>query len=107
MIVVVAEGDDAGNALQVAKRVAEVSEFTDTRVAVIGHLQRGGSPTAFDRVLAGRMGVRAVEALLAGEAGKMVGVRGLELVLAPLSDAWEQRGRFDPEYSRIARVLSV
>lgn len=107
MIVVVAEGDDAGNALLIAKQVADVSEFKDTRVAVIGHLQRGGSPTAFDRVLASRMGVRAVEALIEGETGKMVGVRGLDLVLRPLAEAWENRTRFDPELLRISRVLSV
>jgi len=107
MIVVVAEGDDAGNALLIAKQVADNSEFKDARVAVIGHLQRGGSPTAFDRVLASRMGVRAVEALLEGETCKMVGVRGSGLVLRPLADAWEERTRFDPDLLRVSRVLSV
>lgn len=106
-IVVVAEGDDAGDALMIAKKVAETSEFTDTRVTVIGHLQRGGSPTAFDRVLASRMGVRAVEALLEGEHGKMVGISNQHMVLRPLSEAWECRTQFDPGLLRVARVLSM
>lgn len=107
MIVVVAEGDDAGNAIEIARQVAAMSEFKDARVTVIGHLQRGGTPTAFDRVLASRMGVRAVEALITGEAGKMVGVSGIDLVLRPLSEAWECRTQFDPRLLRVARVLSV
>lgn len=107
MIVVVAEGDDAGNALEIAREVSEKSEFKNTRVTIIGHLQRGGSPTAFDRVLASRMGVRAVEALLDGETGKMVGIRNLAMVLCPLSEAWENRTEFDPDLLRVARVLGT
>jgi 6-phosphofructokinase 1 len=107
MIVVVAEGDDAGNALEIAKQVAENSEFKHSRVTIIGHLQRGGSPTAFDRVLASRMGVRAVEALLDGETGKMVGVSNLAMVLCPLSEAWEHRTEFDPELLRVSRLLAT
>ncbi|MBI2422490.1 MAG: 6-phosphofructokinase [Candidatus Hydrogenedentes bacterium] len=107
MIIVVAEGDDAGDALEISRGVAEKSEFKDTRVTVIGHLQRGGSPTAFDRVLASRMGVRAVEALLERESGKMVGVSGQHTVLRPLSEAWECRTRFDPGLLRVAHILSV
>jgi 6-phosphofructokinase 1 len=106
-IIVVAEGDEAGNAITVAQRIAEASEFKDYRVVVIGHLQRGGRPSAFDRLLASRMGVRAVEALLEGEAGKMVGIRANEIVLAPLSHAWEQRSSFDPRLAREARILAT
>jgi 6-phosphofructokinase 1 len=106
-IVVVAEGDDAGNAIQIAKQVADISEFKDVRVAVIGHLQRGGSPTAFDRILASRMGVRAVEALIEGETGKMVGISNQHMMLRPLSEAWDCRTQFDPELLRVAHVLSV
>jgi 6-phosphofructokinase 1 len=106
-IVVVAEGDDAGNALEVARKVAEISEFTDARVSVIGHIQRGGSPTAFDRVLASRMGLAAVEALLEGATGKMVGIDNQNMVLRPLSEAWESRTQFDPKLLRLARILSI
>ncbi len=107
MIVVVAEGDDAGDAIAIARQVAEVSDFKDARVTVIGHLQRGGSPTAFDRVLASRMGVAAVEALIEGETGKMVGISREHMVLRPLSEAWDCRTQFDPKLLRVARILSV
>jgi 6-phosphofructokinase 1 len=106
-IIVVAEGDEVGGASAIAAKVAEQSEFKDNRVTVIGHLQRGGSPTAFDRVLASRMGVRAVEALLEGEAGKMVSVSGQNMLLRPLAEAWELRTRFDPGLLRVAHVLSI
>ncbi len=107
MIVVVAEGDDAGDAHKIAQQVAETSEFKDTRTTVIGHLQRGGRPTAFDRVLATRMGLRAVEALLENETNKMVGIVKQELVLRPLSDSWEQRAPFDPKLLEVMRVMAT
>ncbi len=106
-IVVVAEGDDAGNAIEVAKKVSEISEFKDSRVVVIGHLQRGGAPSAFDRILGSRLGIRAVEALIEGETGKMVGVCGNNVTLRPLSEAWEFRTQFDPNYMRIAHILAT
>jgi len=107
MIVVVAEGDDAGNALEIMRKLAEISEFKDARATVIGHLQRGGSPTAFDRVLASRMGVRAVQALMAGETNCMVAIQGTRLALLPFSVAIDQRSLFDPELVQVARVLAV
>ncbi len=106
-IIIVAEGCQYGGAMELAKRVNGQSEYKDNRVTVIGHLQRGGSPTAFDRVLASRMGVHAVEALLQGERGKMVSVSGQQLLLRPLSDAWELRTQFDMDLLRVAHVLSV
>ncbi|HOZ45154.1 MAG TPA: 6-phosphofructokinase [Candidatus Hydrogenedentes bacterium] len=106
-IVVVAEGDDAGNAITVSKQVQELGDFPNVRVAVIGHLQRGGSPTAFDRILASRLGLKAVEALVDGESGKMTGISGNRVVLRPLSEAWEHRTQFDPAFLRVARVLST
>ena len=105
-IVVVAEGDDAGNAIDIAKHVSENSEFEDSRVVVIGHLQRGGSPSAFDRILASRLGMRAVEALLEDETGKMAGISANHVVLRPLSEAWECRTQFDPSFLRVAHVLA-
>ncbi|MCF6285227.1 MAG: 6-phosphofructokinase [Candidatus Hydrogenedentes bacterium] len=107
MIVVVAEGDDAGNALEIAQKVANISEFKNTRVTIIGHLQRGGSPTAFDRVLASRMGVRAVEALLEGESGKMVGIRNQHMILCRLSEAWKSHTQFDPKLLNVLRILGT
>ncbi|MCX5771035.1 MAG: 6-phosphofructokinase [Candidatus Hydrogenedentes bacterium] len=106
-IVIVAEGDDAGKAIDVAKKFADASEFKDFRVAVIGHLQRGGAPSAFDRILACRLGVGAVEALLDGQTGMMMGLIGNKVELRPLSEAWEKRTRFDPTFVRVARVLAT
>ncbi|MBI5094535.1 MAG: 6-phosphofructokinase [Candidatus Hydrogenedentes bacterium] len=106
-IVIVAEGDEFGNAYEIAKRVGEQSEFTDSRCVVIGHLQRGGSPTAFDRVLASRLGLLAVEALLDGETGKMAALVSSTPVLRPLSEAWETRNQFDPSLLRVAHILAV
>jgi 6-phosphofructokinase 1 len=106
-IVIVAEGDDAGHAIDIAKKFADASEFKDYRVAVIGHIQRGGAPSAFDRILACRLGVRAVEALLDGQTGMMTGIVGNNVELRPLSDAWEKRTRFDPALLRVARVLAT
>lgn len=106
-MVVVAEGDEAGNAFEIARMVAEASEFKDSRVVVIGHLQRGGRPTAFDRVLASRLGVRAVEALMEDQTGKMVGVSANNVVLRPLEEAWECRTQFDPKILRVAHILAT
>ncbi len=105
-IVVVAEGNVTGGALEVARQVSESSEFTDSRVAIVGHLQRGGIPTAFDRVLASRLGAAAVEALLDGESGMMVGVSGKEVVRAPLKVAWETRTRFPESLFDLVKLLS-
>ncbi|HEX72334.1 MAG TPA: 6-phosphofructokinase [Candidatus Hydrogenedentes bacterium] len=107
MIIVVAEGDDAGDAAEIARKVAENSEFKDARVAVIGHLQRGGTPTAFDRILAARMGVAGVEALQRGETDVMTAFVDNKIVTRPIADAWEKKNLFDPDLFRVARLLSV
>lgn len=106
-IVVVAEGDDAGNAIEVADKVKKAGDFPNVRVAVIGHMQRGGSPTAFDRILASRLGLKAVEALVDGETGKMAGIAANRVVLRPLSEAWECRTQFDPSFLRVAHILAT
>jgi 6-phosphofructokinase 1 len=76
------------------------------RVAVVGHMQRGGSPTAFDRILASRLGVRAVEALLEGKTGTMAGLSKGEVALRPFSDAWTVSTRFDPALVKLMKVLA-
>jgi 6-phosphofructokinase 1 len=105
-IIVVAEGDELGDAIQVAKQVDALAKIPNSRVVVIGHLQRGGTPTAFDRILASRLGVRAVEALREGVTGKMVGISTDGVVLRPLQEAWECRTQFDPKLARIAHILA-
>ncbi|WP_134090575.1 6-phosphofructokinase [Olivibacter sp. XZL3] len=86
-IVIVAEGDKNGGAYNVAKRVQEKFDFYDTKVTILGHLQRGGSPSSFDRVLASRLGFAAVKKLLQGESRIMVGLRGNDIVTTPLEVA--------------------
>ncbi len=88
-IVVVAEGDEAGGAFTLAQQV-KARVGMESRVVVLGHIQRGGSPTARDRVLAGRLGAAAVERLMAGKAGVMVGEVAGELVYTPLRETWEK-----------------
>lgn len=107
MIVIIAEGDELGNAFTVAQKVADITEFKDSRVSVVGHMQRGGSPTAFDRILASRMGVHAVEALMEGATGMMVGIENQNMVLNPLCTAWERKSTFSPDLLRVSRLLAI
>jgi len=72
----------------------------------LGHIQRGGSPTAFDRLLASRMGVRAVQALLEGQSDVMVGLQGREMVLVPLAEVTRHRRQANLEYYHMARMLA-
>ncbi len=106
-IVVVAEGDEAGDAMTIADQVGKGSEFRDTRVTVIGHMQRGGSPTAYDRILASRLGVYAVESMLEGHEGVAVGIQKDAPVLSPLPVAWETKTVFDSTYFHIAKLLAT
>ena len=86
-IVIIAEGEKNGGAYNVAKHVKEKFNFYDIKVTILGHLQRGGSPSSFDRILASRMGYAAVNCLIAGETRKMVGLRGNKMTLTELTEA--------------------
>lgn len=107
VIVIVAEGDEEGGAYAVARKVKERYDHYDTRVTVLGHVQRGGNPSVADRVLAGRSGVAAVEALLAGRSGAMVGVVNGQVVLVPFAEAIGTRRALDPELLRVLGVLAI
>jgi 6-phosphofructokinase 1 len=85
-IVIVSEGNKYGGAYDIAKSVKKKFTHYDTKVTILGHLQRGGSPSGFDRILGSRLGYAAVKALLAGETMKMVGLRGNEIALTTLED---------------------
>jgi 6-phosphofructokinase 1 len=86
-IVLVAEGEKAGGAFAIAKQVEENFPQYDVRVTVLGHIQRGGSPTAFDRILASRLGVASVEALLDDQKSVMVGIANDAVELIPFNKA--------------------
>ncbi|WP_292518305.1 6-phosphofructokinase [Methanoculleus sp.] len=104
-IVVVAEGDTPGISFKIAREVSERLNF-DSRVVVLGHLQRGGPPTLRDRVLGSLLGVAAVEALLDGRSGCMVGEVGGALKCTPLEETWQKKKPLDDDLRRIFVFLS-
>lgn len=107
-IVIVAEGDKNGGAYDVAKRVKERFNFYDTKVTILGHLQRGGSPSSFDRVLAGRFGYAATKALVAGETQKMVGIRGNSIKLTSLQESLNfHEFKLEEDLLEMSTVLSI
>jgi 6-phosphofructokinase 1 len=106
-LVIVAEGDDAGGALEVADKVGEVFHDYETKVTILGHIQRGGSPSCFDRVLASRLGVAAIEGLLQGKSRVMAGMINNKLVYTPLAKATKQNPEIDLDLVRIAKILSI
>jgi len=106
-IVIVAEGNRNGGAFEIAQRVAESYTDYETKVTVLGHLQRGGDPTCFDRLLAGELGVGAVEALLNGASGKMIGLRGAETELNNIEDCIDKTPKLNPNHLKIANILSI
>ncbi len=103
-IIILAEG--AGRAQTIAETVKDGIGF-ETRVTVLGHYQRGGAPTVFDRLLGSRFGKRAVELLLEGERGKMVGVACNDMIATPLGDVVRGAKRPDDEMLRMAEVLGI
>jgi 6-phosphofructokinase 1 len=104
-IVVVAEGDEAGGALQVARQVGEKLKL-DYRICVLGHVQRGGCPTARDRVLASKLGAAAVDALVNGMSCYMVGELKGEIALTPLRDTWQKSNELDSNLLRLVKLLA-
>ena len=104
-IVVVSEGDEAGGAVDIAAHVQARVPF-EVRVAVLGHIQRGGSPSARDRILGTRLGAAAVEVLLAGRSDVMVGDRGGETVHVPLSETWAHRRPLDTGMLPLMKALA-
>lgn len=107
-IVIVAEGDKTGeNVFELADYVKKNMVDYSPRVTVLGHLQRGGSPTCADRVLASRLGVKAVELLLDGEKNIMVGIRNNQIVATPIIEVMRCKNSINKELLRISDILSV
>jgi 6-phosphofructokinase 1 len=104
-IIIVAEGANI-KVVDLAKAMDEMDVGFTTRVTILGHIQRGGSPTAFERMLATRMGVKAVEALVSGQTDVMVALQGRTMGLVPLTDVTSQMRSINPEYFEMAHILS-
>ena len=105
-IVIVSESPKCG-ALYYAERVRKEFPNFDVRVSILGHLQRGGRPTAHDRILASRTGVGAIEAILQGQRNVMIGVRNNEVVYVPLSEAIRSDKPFDKKLIKVLDELSI
>jgi 6-phosphofructokinase 1 len=105
-IVVVAEGDDAGNAFQVLEKIRPQLLAQDIRVTVLGHVQRGGRPTVSDRVLASRLGLEAVRALLEGKSGVALGQISGEISFTPFETAIKHHNRIKPSLLEMVEILS-
>lgn len=107
-IVIVAEGDKNGGVYDVAQSVKKEVTNYDIKVTILGHLQRGGSPSAFDRILGSRLGFAAVNALIAGESQKMVGLQANTIVLTSLEEALTQhKFHLEEDLLQMAQVLSI
>jgi 6-phosphofructokinase 1 len=107
-IVIVAEGEgEESGAFEIGRQVKEKFPHLDTRVSILGHIQRGGSPTCMDRVLACRLGVAAVEALLEGYKGDMAGIINNQVVFTPFEQAIKHNSEINPNLLRIVEMLSL
>ena len=106
-IVLVAENPQTGGALGLAERVKKEFPQYDARVTILGHLQRGGSPTSLDRILASRLGESAVRALMEGQRNVMIGVRNSQIVYVPFSKAIQHDKGINRDYVELVRILSI
>lgn len=107
-IIVVAEGEKSGKTIfELAEFIEQNLDDYEIRVSVLGHIQRGGSPSCFDRVLASKLGVGAVEALIDGKSNIMVGIHHQKVVQVPLKTAIEGHVKIDSELRRVADITSV
>ncbi|WP_026462666.1 6-phosphofructokinase [Adhaeribacter aquaticus] len=106
-IIVVAEGDEEGNATDIAAKVKEALPIMDIKVTILGHVQRGGSPTAADRMLASQIGIATVEGLLNGKTDVMAGIVNSKLVFTPFKDTINKKKIINQRFTRMVEILSV
>ena len=107
-IIVVAEGDKTGkNVFDLASKIEETLPKYETRVSVLGHIQRGGTPSCFDRVLGTQLGVRAVESLIDGKYGSMVGISNGKIVFTPLNKALKGKTKINKELLRMSKIMNT
>lgn len=106
-IVIVSESPKDGGAMHYAERVRKEYPQYDVRVSILGHLQRGGSPSAYDRILASRLGAGAIEALLEGQRNVMIGIRDDKIVYVPFSEAVKRDKPLDKSLIKVLNELSI
>ncbi|GAB6008865.1 6-phosphofructokinase [Dysgonomonas reticulitermitis] len=106
-LVLVTEGDITGGAMAMAERVKKEYPQYDVRVSILGHVQRGGSPTASDRILASRMGAAAIDALLDGQRNVMIGIQNDEIVYVPFSKAIKKNKPLQQDLLDTLKILSI
>lgn len=106
-IVLVAESEITGGAMHYADRVKREYPEYDVRVVILGHVQRGGSPTAYDRILASRLGEAAIEAIIDGQRNVMLGIDDDKVVAIPFSKAIKNDKPVDPELLKVLKILSI
>ena len=105
-IILVSEGDDEGGAIDIMNKVKPELEGFDIRASVLGHIQRGGNPSAYDRILASRLGVAATEDLIGGVSGMVYGVKGNDVIRVTVADAISNKETINQEKLRIIEILS-
>ncbi|MGD1891776.1 MAG: 6-phosphofructokinase [Cyclobacteriaceae bacterium] len=106
-IVVVAEGDEEGGAIEVAAKVKERLEAKDFKVSILGHIQRGGAPTAMDRILASRLGLAALEGLLSGKRSMMAGIINNRIVYTEIKECINTSKPLEQDMLRMVKILSI
>jgi 6-phosphofructokinase 1 len=105
-IVIVAEGDDAGGAFKIVEQIKPHLNEYNIRIAILGHIQRGGSPTALDRLQSSEMGMAAVEALINGKKNLMIGIQNKQIVEIPFEKATKQHPDISPQMKKMIEILS-
>ena len=105
-LIVVAEGDDFGGANEVHKILKEKLPLAEIRVCILGHIQRGGSPSCLDRLIASRMGFHAVESLIEGRHNVFVGIMNNKMHYIPLENAVKNKAKISEEWLRIVKILA-
>lgn len=106
-MVLVTESEVTGGAIKLAERVKKEYPWYDVRVTILGHLQRGGSPSAQDRILASRMGIAAIQALQENQRNVMIGIRENEIVYVPFKRAIKKQREISDELLEVLRISSI
>ena len=106
-MIVVAEGDEFGGGMEVAKAITDNIPGLEVRVCILGHIQRGGSPSCMDRLLASRMGYQAVQCLMEGKHNVFVGIVNNKMNFIPLNEAIKKKQKISEEWINIGRILAT